>query len=174
MVADTNEDVDVIGIADDDLEASVQVFYVRRGRVVGRKGFVLDKVEALTPARLIDRVLDHLYSDDPPQGVPKLVLVPTEPEDLGLYQEWLSLAREARVRSGCPSAATAGRCSRRSRATPRRSSSATACAAPATTTPGARRSTSCSAISTCPRRRCASSATTWPTSRAPTTWARWW
>ena len=32
---------------DDELEASVQVFYVRRGRVVGRKGFVLDKVEDL-------------------------------------------------------------------------------------------------------------------------------
>ena len=51
MVADKNEDIDVIGIADDDLEASVQVFYVRKGRVVGRKGFVLDKVEELTPGR---------------------------------------------------------------------------------------------------------------------------
>src|SRR4051794_19306244 len=38
MVAERNEDLDVIGIADDELEASVQVFYVRRGRVVGRKG----------------------------------------------------------------------------------------------------------------------------------------
>jgi excinuclease ABC subunit C len=49
MVADRNEDLDVIGIAEDELEASVQVFYVRKGRVVGRKGFVLDKVEELTP-----------------------------------------------------------------------------------------------------------------------------
>ncbi len=102
MVADKSEDVDVIGLADDDLEASVQVFYVRRGRVVGRKGFVLDKVEALTPAGLIDRVLDHLYSDDPPQGVPKLVLVPTEPEDLDLYQQWLTLARGSRVEIRVP------------------------------------------------------------------------
>ena len=44
MVAERSEDLDVIGIHDDELEAAVQVFYVRKGRVVGRKGFVLDKV----------------------------------------------------------------------------------------------------------------------------------
>ena len=38
MVADRNEDLDVIGLADDDLEAAVQVFYVRKGRVVGPQG----------------------------------------------------------------------------------------------------------------------------------------
>ncbi len=55
MVADRNEDIDVVGIADDDLEAAIQVFYVRRGRVVGRKGFVVDKVEDLTAAGLVAR-----------------------------------------------------------------------------------------------------------------------
>ncbi len=97
MVADTNDDLDVIGIADDELEASVQVFYVRRGRVVGRKGFVLDKVEELTAASLIDRIIEHLYGDDPPQGVPKQVLVPTEPENVELYQEWLTMQRGSKV-----------------------------------------------------------------------------
>ena len=76
MVADRNEDLDVIGIADDDLEAAVQVFFVRRGRVVGRKGFVVDKVEDLTPAELVGRVLEGLYDEAPPLGVPKQVLVP--------------------------------------------------------------------------------------------------
>ena len=65
MVADKSEDVDVIGIADDELEASVQLFFVRKGRVVGRKGFVLDKVEELPPGRLIDRILEALYGDEP-------------------------------------------------------------------------------------------------------------
>ena len=45
MVAERSEDIDVIGLADDELEAAVQIFYVRKGRVVGRKGFVVDKVE---------------------------------------------------------------------------------------------------------------------------------
>ena len=71
MVAERNEDIDVIGIADDDLEAAVQVFFVRRGRVVGRKGFILDKVEDLTPNGLVDRILENLYGDEPPTGVPE-------------------------------------------------------------------------------------------------------
>ena len=51
MVGDRNEDLDVIGLAEDELEAAVQVFFVRKGRVVGRKGFIVDKVEELTPGR---------------------------------------------------------------------------------------------------------------------------
>ena len=77
MVADRNEDIDVVGIAEDELEAAVQVFYVRRGRVVGRKGFIVDKVEDLTPGGLVDRILEELYGDEPPLGVPKQVLCPS-------------------------------------------------------------------------------------------------
>jgi excinuclease ABC subunit C len=96
MVAERNEDIDVIGIAEDDLEAAVQVFFVRRGRVVGRKGFVVDKVEDLGPGELVGDVLEGLY-DDPPLGVPKALLVPTEPDDPELYADWLSLLRGSRV-----------------------------------------------------------------------------
>src|SRR3954468_5903648 len=102
MVADRNEDLDVIGIADDDLEAAMQVFFVRKGRVVGRRGFILDKVEDLTRSQLVSRVLEELYGDEPLQGIPKQVLVPDEPEDLALYEEWLCLARGSRVEVRVP------------------------------------------------------------------------
>ncbi len=102
MVADKNEDVDVIGIADDELEASVQVFFVRKGRVVGRKGFVLDKVEELSPGKLVDRILEALYGDEPPTGVPKQVLVPNEPDDQATYEEWLSHLRDSKVQIRVP------------------------------------------------------------------------
>ena len=101
MVAERNEDLDVVGIAEDDLEAAVQVFFVRKGRVVGRKGFVVDKVEDLTPGELVGDVLEDLY-DDPPQGVPKTVLVPAEPDDLELYEEWLVELRGSRVEVRVP------------------------------------------------------------------------
>jgi len=96
MVAERSEDFDVIGIAEDELEAAVQVFFVRKGRVVGRKGFIVDKVEDLTPGGLVGTVLERLY-DDPPQGIPKAVLVPTEVDDAALYEEWLSSIRESNV-----------------------------------------------------------------------------
>ncbi len=102
MVAEKSEDLDVIGIADDELEASVQMFFVRKGRVVGRKGFVLDKVEELTPGKLIDRILEAVYGDEPVTGYPKQVLVPYEPEDVDTYEEWLSYMRESRVQIRVP------------------------------------------------------------------------
>jgi excinuclease ABC subunit C len=102
MVVEKSEDVDVMGIADDDLEASIQVFFVRKGRMVGRKGFVVDKVEDLTRPQLIARVLEGLYYEDPPLGVPKQVLVPELPEDQALYEEWLSQCRGSRVEVRIP------------------------------------------------------------------------
>ena len=95
VVADRNDDIDFIGIAEDDLEAAVQVFYVRRGRVVGRRGYVVDKVEELTTPRLIESILEELYFDEPPQGYPKQVFVPELPESPDVYEEWLSEQRGA-------------------------------------------------------------------------------
>ena len=92
-----NEDFDVIGIGDDELEAAVQLFFVRKGRVMGQRGFVVDKVEALDGPQLVARVLSGLYHDANPLGWPKVVLVPTLPPEVGVYEEWLSSLRGSRV-----------------------------------------------------------------------------
>lgn len=89
VVGDNNDSIDVIGIFDDDLEASVQVFYVRHGRVVGRRGFMVDKVEDLQPGHFLNRILENLYGDEPAMGYPKSVLVPYLPDDMDTYTEWL-------------------------------------------------------------------------------------
>src|SRR3954452_8027556 len=102
MVTERPEDIDVVGIADDELEAAVQVFYVRRGRVVGRKGFVVDKVEDVTEAQLVSHIIEGLYTETPPLGVPKEVLVPVEPDDLDFYEEWLGLLRGSNVHVRVP------------------------------------------------------------------------
>ena len=65
MVASREEDFDLLGIEEDDLEASVQVFYVRKGRVVGRKGLIVDKVEDVEPPALVARLVEQLYADAP-------------------------------------------------------------------------------------------------------------
>jgi excinuclease ABC subunit C len=102
MVFNRNEDVDVIGLYDDELEAAVQVFYVRKGRVMGQRGFVVDKAEELDRAELISRVLERLYFEDNPVGSPKEVLVPDLPSDPALYEEWLTEARESKVQIRIP------------------------------------------------------------------------
>ncbi|MFV0318441.1 MAG: excinuclease ABC subunit UvrC [Microthrixaceae bacterium] len=102
MVADRSEDFDVVGIEEDDLEASVQVFLVRRGRVVGRSGFLLDKVLDLSPAETVSAAMEQLYGDEPAMGWPKLVLVPTQPDDPELYRAWLEEMRGTNVELRVP------------------------------------------------------------------------
>ncbi|MCQ3808173.1 MAG: excinuclease ABC subunit UvrC [Acidimicrobiaceae bacterium] len=102
MVFARSTDVDVVGVFDDELEAAVQVFFVRKGRVMGRRGFVVDKAEELDEPELMSRVLERLYFDDNPIGWPKEVLVPRLPHDPQLYEEWISEARGTKVEIRVP------------------------------------------------------------------------
>jgi excinuclease ABC subunit C len=92
MVIEKAEDLDVFGLAEDELEAAVQVFYVRRGRVVGRKGFIVDKVEDLTRAQLVSNILEQHYAEAI-LGVPPLIVVPELPDECDVVKAWLAVQR---------------------------------------------------------------------------------
>jgi excinuclease ABC subunit C len=96
MVSEQPENFDVIGIAEDPLEASVQIFFVRRGRVVGHRGFVAEKVEDLSGPEFMGLVLGQVYGAVGTE-VPRRVLVPEEPADLDLLCSWLRTLREGPV-----------------------------------------------------------------------------
>jgi len=102
IVADRTDDIDFIGMAGDELEASIQVFYVRKGRVVGRKGFVVDRVEDLSTAELVSGVLEGLYYEPTPMGLPKTVLLADLPDDPDLYERWLAEHRGTKVEIRVP------------------------------------------------------------------------
>ncbi len=102
MVDAKEEDYDAIGMVDDPLEASVQIFMVRKGRVVGRKGLVVDKVEDVGRAELVGRLLEQLYGDLEGSDIPREILVPDAPDDPDLYQEFLALQRGSQVRVRVP------------------------------------------------------------------------
>ena len=101
VVTERPEDFDVVGIAQDDLEAAVQVFHVRRGRVVGRNGFVADKVEELSGSEMVGRIVEQLYGA-PSAEVPRRVLVPEEPADGEVLDAWLSGLRRGPVEVAVP------------------------------------------------------------------------
>ena len=89
MVTESPENLDALAIAEDELAAAVQVFHVRRGRVVGRHGFIVEKVEPLTTPQLVGRVLEQHYAETP-IGIPRELLVAELPEDVATYETWLS------------------------------------------------------------------------------------
>lgn len=95
VVTDTPENFDLVALEDDELEASIQVLKIRRGRIVGRLGTVVDKVEDVEPGELVARMLRDLYSEDDPP--PKEVLVQALPPDAEIWQELLSTRRGSAV-----------------------------------------------------------------------------
>ncbi|UUU34717.1 excinuclease ABC subunit UvrC [Streptomyces sp. CA-210063] len=90
-------DADLIALAEDELEAAVQIFHVRGGRVRGQRGWVTDKVEAVTSGDLVEHALQQLYGEETGDSVPKEVLVPALPDPVGPVQEWLTGRRGANV-----------------------------------------------------------------------------
>jgi excinuclease ABC subunit C len=126
VVLGDGTDCDVIALAEDQLEAAVQVFYVRGGRVRGQRGWVVDKVEDVTAGELVEQFLGQVYGADavasptvkgdgeavgaahgagdgeagpePARGsIPRGVLVPVLPPAATAVEEWLCHQRGSRV-----------------------------------------------------------------------------
>ena len=102
MVGSTAEDFDVFGVASDELEAAVSVFFVRKGRVMGQRGFIVDRAEDLSGPELMGRAMERIYFDENPLGHPKAVMVPEVPADEDLYAVWLARLRGSKVQLRVP------------------------------------------------------------------------
>ncbi|MCI0383003.1 excinuclease ABC subunit UvrC [Streptomyces sp. CNQ085] len=90
-------DADLVAVAEDELEAAVQIFHVRGGRVRGQRGWVTDKVEEVTTAGLVEHALQQLYGEESGDAVPREVLVPALPDPVEPLAAWLAGRRGAAV-----------------------------------------------------------------------------
>jgi len=118
VVLPDGTDADVVAFAEDELEAAVQVFYVRDGRVRGQRGWVVDKLADVTTADLVEQFLTQEYLGDKDVGdgvpaggenggegradLPREVLVPELPTDADAVGELLGRYRGGRVEVRVP------------------------------------------------------------------------
>jgi excinuclease ABC subunit C len=100
VIAKTTLQADVIAVAENDLDATAQVFFVRNGRVVGRKGFHAEVTEEQPAAERLRMFLQSLYSDR--DEIPGEILVPAEPDQQDVLEAWLGQRRGERVRIKIP------------------------------------------------------------------------
>lgn len=113
VVLGDGTDADVVAFADDDLEAAVQVFHVRGGRVRGQRGWIVEKPGdpgESAEAQLVEQFITQFYgeqaeldsqidqaADESTNPVPREVLVPCLPPNADELASWLSGLRGSRV-----------------------------------------------------------------------------
>ncbi len=89
-------DFDALALSDDELEAAAHVFVVRGGRLVGQRGWIVEKSAGMSRAELVTSCVVAFY-EDRSDDVPPLVLVPDAPDEADALTDLLT---DLRVASG--------------------------------------------------------------------------
>jgi excinuclease ABC subunit C len=99
VVLAEDTDADIFALHEDELEAAVQVFHIRGGRVRGQRGWVVEKVEDSTTPDLVEHLLQQVYGEDGDSHgrLPRQVLVPVAPSNQAELTQWLGGLRGAKV-----------------------------------------------------------------------------
>jgi excinuclease ABC subunit C len=102
VVFSDGTDADLFALAADELEAAVQVFHVRGGRIRGQRGFVVERVDDAQIPDLVEAMLTQFYGGTEPESVPREVLVSHRPSDLAELSAWLADRRGSGVNIRVP------------------------------------------------------------------------
>lgn len=119
VVLNDSIDADLFAFVQDELEAAVQVFFVRGGRIRGQRGWIVEKVNDGSEGELIEQLLVRLYgeaaahvvsasstlaeeTDANRHEIPRQILVPVLPDNTEQLREWLSGVRGAKVSIAVP------------------------------------------------------------------------
>lgn len=96
MVLGEDVDLDIIAHVSDDLEVSIQIFHIRRGRIHGQQGWVVLREDS---AQILNEFIVQFYSSstDCDDDIPREICVDSEPDSSEELMEWLSHIRGSKV-----------------------------------------------------------------------------
>ncbi|HUG81272.1 MAG TPA: excinuclease ABC subunit UvrC [Bryobacterales bacterium] len=100
VAAAEGRDIDIFGIHAEAPFVAVNLFHVRNGRVVDRREFYWEDVHQFEEREFLATLLKQIYVDA--EYVPSLIHVPSEFEDRGLLEEFLSEKRGRKVEIAAP------------------------------------------------------------------------
>ena len=94
VVVDASGTFDAFGLVVNELEVSIAVLHVRHGRLIGRSGFIADRIDAQSEAELMVTLIERFYSERA-TSIPRQVLssVEVEETDVFVVGTWLSELR---------------------------------------------------------------------------------
>ncbi len=97
VVLDPGVDADVLAIEDGEYESAAHAFYVRDGRILGQRGWIIDKPEPLEPADVVAQLVQEVYASAEAGDIPAEVLVSAAPTEATNLRAWLAGIRGSQV-----------------------------------------------------------------------------
>jgi len=95
VLSDDEGDRDVLAVVKDDRGAAIQMMYIRGGRLIGQRNFMLDGSKESAPSEAVQEFVKQYYSEVP--EVPREILLPVEIAEKQIVQTWLRQRRGAAV-----------------------------------------------------------------------------
>ena len=86
-VTDKGGDQDVIAVVKDERGSAIQMLYIRGGKLIGQRQYMLDNASEASPGLAVQEFVKQYYADAP--EVPKEILLPVEIEERLVVQQWL-------------------------------------------------------------------------------------
>ncbi len=100
IISTEEADQDIVGVVRQGADACVQLFFVRKGRLMGRESFFFDRVSGWSSGEILSAFVRQFYARDV-TAAPE-ILLSEEPPEASLTAEWLGQRRGGRVELPAP------------------------------------------------------------------------
>ena len=95
----TENDIDVIGLAKNDISVCIEIFFVRKSKMIGREHYFFDDLKDVSEEEILSSFVKQYYLTK--EEIPRRIMLKEELEDKDIIEEWLSkkMGRKVELKS---------------------------------------------------------------------------